>query len=205
MAKVKCTECGEIIEYLSETNRPEVCTNKMCDNILFMDYEDNNAFTNEEISSLELTYLKTGDRILVKNFPIILGTENIGGQVLSKIRNEGGQCLISRRHCSLISKNGKIYIMDLGSTNKTFIDNCINVLECVKGLEYELSSNNFLILGKEIFSINISIEKRNQSNNLLTDNSIKKEVDIYKCFECGYQTKEKLKSCPECRTYNSFE
>src|SRR5438034_2576497 len=57
--------------------------------------------------------------------------------------------IISKRHCALLVKGGKVFVRDFGSTNGTFVND-----EPVKG-ERQLSHDDLLKIGPLSFRVNI--------------------------------------------------
>lgn len=207
MPKLKCIECGEIIGYENESNRPETCTNKNCDNQILTDWNETDQSSGKNYKGLDLVYLKTNDKISLIDFPSVIGVEYVGREILTQMKNSVGQNLISRRHCSLFLENNKFYICDLGSTNGTYIDNCLNLIKCEHGKKYEIKENEFIILGRERFLVKFifQVNEINEIKNEKKSNTFENETILYQCYDCEYESNVKLKSCPNCRAINSFE
>lgn len=66
-----------------------------------------------------LTRMKTGERISLPIFPFLVGSEV--GTVTYCI---GDNPAVSRRHAQFTMEDGRICLTDLGSTNKTYVNDC---------------------------------------------------------------------------------
>jgi pSer/pThr/pTyr-binding forkhead associated (FHA) protein len=108
----------------------------------------------KKIIGLKLIYQKTSDEIQLKTEPkIILGRQNFGSKVLSKIKQ------VSRAHCSIEFADNQFIVKDLGSTNGTFTglgDDKVNCLE-----PQILKDKDFLVLGQEVFLVQLLKEEDN--------------------------------------------
>jgi predicted component of type VI protein secretion system len=82
-----------------------------------------------------------------KAIPIHLSQFIIGRDPQCQLRPTSA--VISKRHCALLSKNGKFYVRDFDSTNGTFVND-----EQVKG-EVELKNQDALKVGPLMFRVMI--------------------------------------------------
>src|SRR5262249_48130187 len=59
--------------------------------------------------------------------------------------------VISKRHCALLIKGGKVFVRDFGSTNGTFVNE-----DPVKG-EKELTDKDILKVGPLLFEVSLEV------------------------------------------------
>jgi hypothetical protein len=149
MYKIICDFCGSESKFATLNERPEVCFNEACQNSLtnleVLNLEDTNEPEQpKKIIGLKLIYQKNSAEILLKTEPkIILGRQNFGSEVLSKIKQ------VSRAHCSIEFINNQFIVKDLGSTNGTFKGLGEDKTSCAEA--QVLKNNDFLVLGQEVF------------------------------------------------------
>jgi predicted component of type VI protein secretion system len=82
---------------------------------------------------------------LGKKIPVTLSQFLIGRDEQCHLRPKSA--VISKRHCALLVRGGKVFIRDFGSTNGTFVND-----EPVKG-ERELRNNDALKIGPLLFGV----------------------------------------------------
>ena len=101
MYKITCDFCGNKHLFKTKEEQPKECANQACQNSLeglevkeLENIEDNEA--TKTINGLKLIYQKTSEEVILNTEPkIILGRQNFGSEVLSKIKQ------VSRAHCSI--------------------------------------------------------------------------------------------------------
>jgi len=101
-----------------------------------------------KLSLLVLTSGKQEGKVLEIKLPQFL----IGRDAQCHLRP--ASALISKRHCALIQKEGKVFIRDFGSTNGTFVND-----ERVEG-ERELHNDDQLKVGPVAFAIRLEADAK---------------------------------------------
>jgi hypothetical protein len=203
MYKIICDFCGTENLFSVKERAPAECSNQACQNslegleIIEFTEEDNSKIEDLDIIGLKLIYQKTSEEIIIKSdSKIILGRENYGSEVLGKIAQ------ISRSHCSLEFNDNKFWVKDLGSTNGTFIGLGADRTSCE--VEQVLKDKDFLVLGKEVFFVQLLIQEQKANPEDITQKEIT-EIAATKeilCTECSCVLTNLPCSCPECGTWN---
>jgi Zn-finger nucleic acid-binding protein len=198
MLEAYCSNCNELI-VIHDENKIECpkCFGIDLDNIskVKQDEKDFDVEKNNEVIGLELVYQKTLKKITVPKSKVILGRENMGASLFSKIKVNGNP-VISRSHCSLEfdSRTNKYMIEDLGSLNGTFV----NDKECVNKVVIE--KNSIIKFGRELFVSKYlykSIQPVDASNNTIEADKNIEIVFTYFCPDCSKHFK-KDGFCPDC-------
>jgi hypothetical protein len=200
MFKIVCDFCGNENKFSTLEQRPKECSNLACQNSLenleIVSIEDNEELEQPmKIVGLKLIYQKTSEEITLKTeAKIILGRQNYGSQVLSKIEQ------VSRAHCSIEFTGNQFIVKDLGSTNGTFTglgDDKINCRE-----PQALKDKDFLVLGQEVFLIQlIKAEDRTEQVAIENEVEVNEPLKIL-CTECSCVLQQLPCSCPDCGTWN---
>jgi hypothetical protein len=203
MYKIICDFCGNENRFSNRNERPKECSNQACQNLLenlevitIEDKEEEVVVVEQpkKIIGLKLIYQKTSDEIQLKTEPkIILGRQNFGSKVLSKIKQ------VSRAHCSIEFADNQFIVKDLCSTNGTFTglgDDKVNCLE-----PQILKDKDFLVLGQEVFLVQLLKEGTTELETTEIEPVLNKLTEIL-CTECSCILKELPCSCPECGTWN---
>lgn len=157
-----CIQCGTKIESVAE-QKPEAIEDTNDFDITII--EDNGGGTTvlgddtggttvlgydepEEPVFPVLTRLKTDERVVIDKPKFRLGCEQGSCDwVIS------GNTFISRKHIDIITRDDRYYIIDLKSTNKTFIDGKVINAE----QEVEIFSGTAIRLANEDFTFNIEV------------------------------------------------
>ncbi|MEN3015351.1 MAG: FHA domain-containing protein [bacterium] len=121
IASVKIVDLSTVqqSETQEQTQEQERKTTKR-DNILILKLQN----------SQETVKLKSGD---------IVGRKSVASEIISKIQDNK---LVSRFHCQFIFKEGKWYVIDLDSTNNTFL----NSQKLQPNKEYEIKVGDIISL-----------------------------------------------------------
>ncbi len=207
MLKIICTNsaCNKEIYFNTKDELPFEC--EFCWEVIPNDINiSEDKIDNNEVVSLSITYQKNQETIFIPiDKKIILGREHSGSELLSKIKYNG-DCVISRKHCSIEYKNGLLYLLDEGSMNGTFYS--INKINC-KNEPIEIIDNNIFYLGQEPFLLKVNYRvlenviyepvSEYKSETLLED------VKSYNCRKCGNIFSERLSECPVCEGYKTID
>lgn len=207
MAKYKCVKCGNVIEKPDKNNPPDLCVNPDCGGYIFIEIseQDEPLASYASAEAVILTYLKTGEEINISFFPVILGVENIGWEILQKVKNSKGQNVISRKHCEIVCSENNLFVRDLNSTNGTFVE--IDGNSRRVGLDIvSLEKVNYLVLGQERFTVMITdavVSENTEIGKPLNNQSVDQSVKRFKCKVCGNIYDEKIVNC-ECGARKSI-
>ncbi|MCH2113719.1 MAG: FHA domain-containing protein [Pirellulales bacterium] len=97
---------------------------------------------------------KVGAKVAIKKDEFLIGRS-------PKCHLRSGSSSISRRHCSVIRRDAKVLIKDLGSRNGTIV----NGKEINAGVEFELASGDEIGIGSLLFLMTISHGIKNLKNS----------------------------------------
>jgi hypothetical protein len=203
MFKIVCPNCEK--EYLFQSRSNILVECSFC----FETFKSNISIiesleTEAEITGLTIFYQKTQEIIEISlSHKVILGRENFGANVFSKI-HFNGKPVVSRKHCSIEFNDGYFYLLDEGSLNGTFYG--VNKL-CCKTSPQIIEDKSIFYIGEEAF-----IAQINYKEALKLDQKIEhakeetKRVNHYRCNEssCGFESQTFNSVCPNCSTYNSL-
>lgn len=196
MYQIICPDCANATKFESLSKRPEECSfcfATFSKDIACQDIEDNRGM----LCGLELEYQSTNEKITLKGDFNLLGRQNIGREVLSKILFNGIP-VISRKHCSVSLINGKFFLKDEGSTNGTYYS--LNKVDCTKEI-CEIENGSLIFLGQEAFLAKHIFKKEEKQESTVAEEKIKR----YRCNEgCGYESEKYEEICPNCMTSNSM-
>jgi hypothetical protein len=202
MQRIVCNNCGK--ENLISEEDYSITECAYCfEPIQITNDVDNSFSSNDPPSRLTLICQETNESIAIPVMgKAILGREGLGAEVFNKILSEG-KPVISRKHFSIVFRDGSYYIKDEGSKNGTFYGHA--KLSCKD--EQKIEDNTILFVGEEVFIVQISYTI--PSKDKISASNLKAEEvkpNGYRCNEtgCGYETKDFVAVCPKCSTYNSL-
>ena len=204
MYKIICSFCGTENLFSDINNQPVECSNQACQNsleglevITVPDEEKTKQeVKDKKITSLKLIYQKTSEEISINtDSKIILGRENYGTEILSKIKQ------VSRNHCSIEFIDNSFIVKDLGSTNGTFIGLGEDKISCTE--PQALKEKDFLVLGQEVFLVQLLKEEIKEQVVETKEETIEPEKPkVILCCDCSCVLEKVPCSCPECGTWN---
>lgn len=215
MPKISCPECNKISDYatLSDSMECSYCGvdfDRLSGTEISMGEESNIA--SQKIVGLTLTYQINHEQIeILPTFKTMLGRENFGGSVLSKIFFNGEK-VISRKHCSIEYKDGKFYLQDEGSKNGTFYGD--NKTSCKNSAQI-IEDGGFVYLGEELFHAKIRYQPQNEIENRQEEVKVEEDKAVadsipakYRCNDpnCSppYETVNPPNICPRCGAFKRF-
>jgi pSer/pThr/pTyr-binding forkhead associated (FHA) protein len=196
--QIECANCGQQYQFTDLSQRPAKCEH--CLNPLDSEpvkplaepVTTQAAITAGKIAGLILIYQKTGEKIEIKNVTeVILGRENFGQQVLSKVPQ------VSRRHCQLKIQDNQVWVTDLDSMHGTYIG--VDKINCKTQPDSALRHNDYLYLGQELFLVNINYRVKEKPKKV-----------VYRCRNCGFEAEnfdmsQKICPNPQCKKYGTIE
>jgi len=154
-------------------------------------------------ADLVLDYLKTGEHIrLPRRERVVVGREAAGSDVLSKVAQ------ISREHCVVERRNGRVTVTDMGSTHGTFVTKA--KLSC-SGAPRLLADGALLFLGKECFLVNLNVVEESPAPAAPRPSEIPPTPTIdppppmrWHCSQCTYSAEclPDNGDCPMCGSHN---
>lgn len=210
--KIICDFCAQEHLFDNRFDPPSECSNKACRNSLqgleiieletkkteakqvineISSSEKTDAETEADlpVTGLELTYQTNGRKIKIElTEKSILGRTNKGSEVLAGIPQ------ISRAHCAIEFDGNDFHVIDLGSTNGTFIGLGNEKKECKE--TNKLNDSDFLVLGEEVFLVKlIRKAKEEKEQEIVEDKRIL-------CTECSCVLEKLPGICPDCGAWN---
>lgn len=204
MYKIICPNCTKENKFHSKSSTPAECSFCFASfdtSITVIEYIDDER----EIAGLTIIYQIDQQRLEIPiSQKIILGRENFGASILSKIFYNG-KPVVSRKHCSIEYKDGLFYLLDEGSLNGTFYG--LNKISC-KNSPQVIENDSIFYIGQEPFLAKIKYKsplEKDISENKKNEDDVSL-LRLYRCNEsgCGYESKEYMAICPNCNTYNSM-
>ncbi len=150
--------------YFSDRNNPPIECSGCFEAFDFTKVVEVDKENDGEIVGLSIIYQITQQRLEISILhKSILGRENFGASVLSKILFNG-KPVVSRKHCSIEFIDGKFYLLDEGSLNGTFYG--VNKISC-KNSPQVIEDKSIFYIGEEAFlaQINYKEQKHEQSLN----------------------------------------
>ncbi|WP_397447421.1 FHA domain-containing protein [Polaribacter sp. R77954] len=185
MEDLYCVNCEENVT-ISDISNPE-CPNCWGDD--FKEAAPTDTTVKGAVKSIELIYQSNFEKIALDFLnPIqILGRGFEGSELLSEIK-VNNRPVISKRHCQIEfrSNENSFYVLDLNSTNGTFVNGKKAVSEIL------LEDQNIIKLGREVFVASFVYEE-------IQDNSDNTEVEVM----LNNSDTENIESgfyCPDCST-----
>jgi len=152
---------------------------------------------------LKLVCQQNSESIIITGNSCILGRENTGAQLFSKILINGNP-VISRKQCSINFVDGNYYLKDEGSRNGTFYG--VSKIDCSVNSQI-IEDNSIIFLGKEAFWIQFLYDEPKVSEAGQTDAKAEESgpPHKYRCNEgCGFESETYYDICPKCMTSNSM-
>ncbi len=203
MLKIICPNCDKENTFQSGGNTPSECS------FCFTSFPATIAITEtadkgREITGLTIIYQINQQRIEISTLhKTILGRENFGASVLSKIFFNG-KPVVSRKHCSIEFNNGKFYLLDEGSLNGTYYS--INKISC-KTSPQVIEDKSIFYIGEEVFLAHINYQESKQDESPSVQEVKQEEaktIKQYRCRGCGNNFETFSDDCPKCDRYNSL-
>lgn len=97
-------------------------------------------------SSFAFVYIRLHELNTNMNYDIYLDSKIMIGRVGGDADIQLNDRMVSLRHCMLYRKGEEIFLQDLGSTNRTYLNNCM--LECPMPLAF----GDIIAIGQNCFS-----------------------------------------------------
>lgn len=104
----------------------------------------------------------TGDTFVISNHAVIGRNDPTVGPVDIDLTSLSGGEFVSRRHAEISFEDGHWLIRDLGSSNKTFVQEQDKDLAPIEA-DTELSDGQFLSFGNARFSFHLGAEEKPQT------------------------------------------